>query len=103
MLKKTGKIAWLLGALAVVGGCATVNPEHDYAQVVRHITQATGQKNVYHPKDDELVAGLVEELLQNGISADDAVQIDTSELTIDEVVGAIEQHAAQRGLVRGER
>ncbi len=75
MLKKTGKIAWLLGALAVVGGCATVNPEHDYAQVVRHITQATGQENMYHPKDDELVAGLVEELLQNGISADDAVQI----------------------------
>ncbi len=35
--------------------------------------------------------------------ADDAVQIDTSELTIDEVVEAIEQHAAQRGLVRGER
>ncbi len=75
MLRKTGKILWSLGVLAVVGGCATVNPQHDYDRVGQRVIEATGQERVYSPEDDRLVDELVEELLQDGLSANEAVQI----------------------------
>ena len=75
MLQETGKIVWLLGAVAALGGCATVNPKHDYGQVGRHVTEATGQELVYQPEDDKLVSGIVEGLMQDGISAAEAVEI----------------------------
>jgi len=65
----------IFSALIAVSGCATVNPQHDYAHVGQHVTDATGQERVYRPEDDELVDGLVEELLQDGLSVDEAVQI----------------------------
>ena len=54
MLEETGKIVWSLGLLAVLGGCATVNPQHDYARVGRRVIAATGQDRVYRPEDDTL-------------------------------------------------
>jgi len=75
MFEKTGKIVWAIGALSVISGCATINPQRDYERVGQRVTQATGQDRVYRPQDDALVAELVEELLVDGISADEAVQI----------------------------
>ncbi len=65
----------LFSALVVVSGCATINPQHDYARVGHYVTDATGQERVYLPEDDELVDELVDELLQGGLTADEAVQI----------------------------
>lgn len=75
MLQKTGKIVLSFGVLAVVGGCATVNPQHDYERVGQRVIEATGQERVYRPEDDALVDELVEGLARDGISADEAVQI----------------------------
>lgn len=75
MPKKSEKFVWVFGVLSVVGGCATVNPQHDYRRVAQYVSQATGQERVYQPEDDALVDELVEELARDGISADEAVQI----------------------------
>ncbi len=75
MLQKTGKIVWSLGVVAVLGSCVTVNPQHDYDRVGRRVIEATGQERVYRPEDDQLIDELVEELMQDGISADEAAQI----------------------------
>ena len=75
MFDTTGKLVWSIGALAAAGGCATVDPQHDYERVGRRVLEATGQQRVYQPEDDELIDELVEELLQEGVSVDEAVQI----------------------------
>ncbi len=65
---------WLLGGV-LLAGCATVDPRLDYAQLGRQVTEATGQERVYQPEDDDLIPGLVEELLREGITASEAAQI----------------------------
>jgi len=62
-------------AVATLGGCATVNPTRDYERVGRHITEATGQKRVYSPEDDALVADVVAGLSRDGITAAEAVEV----------------------------
>ena len=61
--------------LALLCGCATVDPRPDYDRVGQRVIEATGQERLYRPADDDLVGPLVAELLQDGISADDAVQV----------------------------
>ncbi len=56
-------------------GCATVDPELDYARARKLIGEATGKAHVYSPGEDELVAERVSGLLEGGISADEAVEI----------------------------
>lgn len=75
MRKKTGRIVLWFGVLGTVCGCATVNPQQDYGRVVRHVAEAVGQERVYRPENDELVDELVAGLTQDGIGADEAVQI----------------------------
>ena len=55
MFEKTGKLIWSFGTLAVLGGCATVNPQHDYEQVGQRVIEAIGQQRVYRPGNDEWV------------------------------------------------
>lgn len=75
MIKTHGRIIWPLLALGAICGCATVDPRPDYEQVVRRVTDATGQERVYQPEDDELISGLVEDLLGDGITVDEAAEI----------------------------
>jgi len=56
-------------------GCATVNPQPDYARAVASIQQATGETIVYQPEKNDLVANETQALLADGISAQEAVQI----------------------------
>ena len=58
-----------------LGGCATVDPTGDYNRVAGHIQEATGFTNVYRPGDEEIVAGKIAELLGDGLTAHEAVQI----------------------------
>ncbi|NOX59956.1 MAG: TolC family protein [Planctomycetes bacterium] len=75
MLEKTGKFVWALGVLSVMGGCAKVDPLIDFEQVEQRVIDATGQARVYQPADDALVAETVEGLLENGLTAGEAVEI----------------------------
>jgi len=61
--------------LALLCACATVDPRPDYDRVSQRVIEATGAQRLYRPEDDERIGSLVAELLQDGISADDAVQV----------------------------
>ena len=65
----------LCGLVSAVAGCATVEPRVDYEQAAARIAEATGEDNVYQPGFDDVVAGKVEDLLADGITADEAVQV----------------------------
>ena len=69
-----GTAAAVMGLVAA-GGCATVDPQLDYERAGRHITAATGREQVYQPGDDEAIAERVEELLHEGITVDEAVEV----------------------------
>lgn len=75
MLRKTGMVLGILGAMAIAGGCATVNPRPDYAEVHRQIAAATGKDQVYHPDDDAFVAEIVAGLTSDGIRVGEAVEL----------------------------
>lgn len=72
--KRESGCVWLV-AIVALGGCATVDPRLDYRQTALHIAEATGQARSYQPDEDKTVAQLVEGLIQQGITADEAVQI----------------------------
>ncbi len=60
--------------LACVSGCG-VHPEQDYRAAQQHIARATGEPDSYVPGEDHLIADKVKELLANGVTAREAVQI----------------------------
>lgn len=68
-------IPWCLASLGPVCGCATVDPHHDYEQTAGYIEDATGYRQVFDPQGEEIAAQQTEDLLQNGITMDEAVQI----------------------------
>lgn len=68
-------VPWHLAVLGLVGGCATVNPRHDYEQTAAYIEDATGQRHVFDPQGEEIVARQVQYLLQGGLTVDEAVRI----------------------------
>jgi cobalt-zinc-cadmium efflux system outer membrane protein len=75
MARKERVIAWSVAALVTLCGCTTVNPRLDYERAASHVTEATGQESIYLPGDEEIVARKVTELLGDGLTADEAVQI----------------------------
>jgi cobalt-zinc-cadmium efflux system outer membrane protein len=56
-------------------GCATVNPRPDYQRAAETIERATGQVDSFRPDDDHAVAARVEQLLEGGVTADEAAAI----------------------------
>ncbi len=58
-----------------VTGCGTVRPEGDYRKAAALITKHTGAKEVYDPAVDPLIEKKVEDLLQDGLHLDKAIQI----------------------------
>lgn len=56
-------------------GCATVNPTGDYQQAGQRIAEVTGREQVYRPDEEETIAGRVEALLVDGLTAEEAVQL----------------------------
>ncbi|MBU0719180.1 MAG: TolC family protein [Planctomycetes bacterium] len=75
MIRKYIVIGLGLFGGASLTGCATVDPRPDYARLSQQVTEATGQERVYQPEDDDLIPSLVDELLNEGITASEAAQI----------------------------
>ena len=75
MIRNRSIILLSMVGVAAFAGCATVNPQLDYAQVGQRVAEATGQENIYQPENDEFVAERLDELLRDGITADEAVQV----------------------------
>ena len=63
------------GALLALGGCATVDPTADFGRVQEAVQAATGAGGLYRPGEDERAAKRVEELLDGGLTAQEAVQV----------------------------
>ena len=62
-------------ALFFFWGCAMVNPKPDYDRTGKRIADATGSQVWFEPGQDETVRLKVDELLREGITSDEAVQI----------------------------
>lgn len=75
MVEKLGIFALCIAGLLALGGCATVDPRLDYDRAAEHVRQTTGQESLYRPGDEEIVERKIEELLADGLTADEAVQV----------------------------
>ena len=72
---KCAGVGGLLAAVMATGGCATVNPRPDYDRTAEDVEEATGHPLTYRPDDQARIAAQVEELLRDGLTADEAAQI----------------------------
>jgi len=70
-----GKLALACALLAVACGCATVDPRADYDRAARTVSHTTGHEGLYQPGDDAVVEAKVTELLDGGVTAEEAVRI----------------------------
>lgn len=61
--------------LVAIAGCATVNPRADFDRAARELGRAVGTDVLYRPDDERDIERRVTELLDGGLSADEAVQV----------------------------
>lgn len=59
----------------LVVGCAEVNPREDFQTAARHIEETTGESAVYSPDEEALGQAKVDELLRDGLTLTEAVQV----------------------------
>jgi cobalt-zinc-cadmium efflux system outer membrane protein len=59
----------------MLAGCATVDPRVDYEHTAGHVAETTGQENIYQPGDEATAKAKVAELLADGLTLDEAVQV----------------------------
>ncbi len=64
----------LAGGLALAG-CARVDPRPDYQQAQAWVQRSTGVERLFDPQQRAEHARLVGQLLQDGLSANEAVQV----------------------------
>jgi outer membrane protein TolC len=65
----------LVLVLALQSGCGTVHPQADYARADTYIRNRTGSEQVYDPQSDAAIEQRVQDILKDGLSADEAVQV----------------------------
>ena len=62
------------GLLLFLGGCASVDPAPDYARAQDEVKAATGANALYLPGEEERAREQVAELLEGGLTSQEAVQ-----------------------------
>ncbi len=72
--KQLGMYATIIGAFALAG-CGTVRPQADYQRAETLIQERTGSQSVYDPESESVIDQHVSDLLSDGLTADEAVQI----------------------------
>jgi cobalt-zinc-cadmium efflux system outer membrane protein len=65
----------LIGGMVSFAGCASVNPGPDFDRVDRQVESAIGERVGYRPGDEPAVRARVAELLEGGLSVQEAVQL----------------------------
>lgn len=63
------------GLLLAVSGCATVDSDPDYEWAREEVKAATGEDTLYQPGEEERVREQVAELLKDGLTSREAVQV----------------------------
>ena len=61
--------------MAICAGCATVNPSDDYTRAARLITEHTAAASAFTPAEDSQIGARVTDLLADGLSVDESVQV----------------------------
>jgi outer membrane protein, heavy metal efflux system len=61
--------------IALAAGCASVDPQHDYLEAGAHTAKVVGQDLAFDPDNEDAALNAVNELLDDGITLDEAVQI----------------------------
>jgi cobalt-zinc-cadmium efflux system outer membrane protein len=61
--------------LVLFTGCAKVRPQEDFARVRQLITESTGVEAVYDPDQEIITQERIDEMLLDGLSLDEALQI----------------------------
>ncbi len=74
-MKATHPLSVALLILAAAHGCATVDPRPDYQHAARRIAEATGPFETPPPDGDPATDESVRALLDDGLTADEAVQL----------------------------
>lgn len=64
-----------IALMVTLGGCATVDPVHDYELARDEVAAATGEAGLFLPGEEQHVAERVAELLSGGLTAQESVQI----------------------------
>jgi cobalt-zinc-cadmium efflux system outer membrane protein len=55
--------------------CATINPQADYDRTQELVHQSVGSVDVYDPSSEQAIDARIQELIQDGLSVDDATSI----------------------------
>lgn len=72
---RSGIGAVLTLTVLAAGGCATVNPRHDFERASQNVEQATGMPWSVAPEDEASISARVNELLTGGLTSDKTVQL----------------------------
>ena len=74
LLRHAAAICSLVAA-SVATGCATVDPRADIERTGQHVEQAVGTAALYRPEDERIIEQRVASLMDEGLTAEEAVQI----------------------------
>ncbi len=75
-----GPARWRCSAIVAIGlamltGCARVKPQEDFARARDLITESTGIESVYDPDQEAITRERIDEMLSDGLSLSEALQI----------------------------
>ncbi len=73
-IKRVHSITLLASAFALAG-CGTVRPQADFDRTGSLIAQRTGSPSVYDPQSEAAIDARLDELMRDGLTADEAVQV----------------------------
>lgn len=68
-------LAATLVTAAVTGGCVSVDAQRDFDRVGEHVEHAVGHAEIYRLGDDALIASKVREMVDDGLTSEEAVQV----------------------------
>ncbi|MCH8851312.1 MAG: TolC family protein [Planctomycetes bacterium] len=97
-------LAYACSFLTILGlGCVTVDPQQDYEQAGKIIAERTGVEHIYDPAAEELAQSKIEQLLVDGLTVDEAVQVallnNRGFQTVFNEIGVSRAEVVQSGLV----
>lgn len=74
-IRRQTRVAAAVALLVTLSGCATVDPSPDYELAREEVKAATGEDTLYQPGEEDRARKLVAELMKDGLTSKDAVQI----------------------------